>query len=159
VGDAADIRNAYNWNVTSIARAFGLHRNTVSARLRDSSIQPVSRKGNAPLYALADIGPALFSGRGVGGSTISPDEMDPQSRRAWYQSENERLKFETDQRHLIPDDEMAREQAVLMKAVANSMDSLPDVLERECGMTGAQLELVQTVIDSIRETMYIKAAE
>ena len=119
----------------------------------------MSRKGNAPLYALADIGPALFSGRDVGGSTISPDEMDPQSRRAWYQSENERLKFETDQRHLIPDDEMAREQAVLMKAVANSMDSLPDVLERECGMTGAQLELVQTVIDSIRETMYIEAAE
>jgi len=159
VGDTADIRNAYNWNVTSIARAFGMHRNTVSSRLKDAGVQPVSRQGNAPLYALGDAGPALFGGRDLGGSAASPDEMDPQSRKAWYQSENERLKFETDQRHLIPDDEMAREQAIIVKAVANSMDSLTDVLERECGMTGEQLEVVQGVVDAIRESMYIEAAE
>lgn len=159
MGDAADIRNAYNWNVTSIARAFDMHRNTVSARLKDAGIQPVAKRGNAPLYALGDVGPALFAGRDVGGSAIDPDQMDPQSRRAWFQSENERLKFESGQRHLVPDDQVAREYAQMVKAVANGLDSLPDELERECGLTPEALELVQMKIDAMRESIYAEAIE
>tara|TARA_B100002049_G_scaffold124251_1_gene91959 strand:- start:89 stop:568 length:480 start_codon:yes stop_codon:yes gene_type:complete len=159
VGDTADIRNAYNWNVSSIARAFNLHRNTVSARLKDAGVQPVGRERNAPLYALADAGPALFAGRDIGGASVDPDQMDPQSRRAWFQSENERLKFEQDQRHLVPDYEVAQEYSVLIKALANGLDSLPDELERDCGLSPEALESVQAKIDAMREIVYTEATE
>lgn len=159
MGETADIRNVYNWNASKIAKACGLHRNTVMNRLQEAGIQPVTKQGNAPLYALQDAMPAIFAGHFQSGSALDPDQLDPQSRKAWYQSENERLKFETDQRHLIPDVEMEREFAVLVKSVANSMDSLTDVLERECGMTGEQLEVVQNVVDAIRESLYTEASE
>ncbi|MBF4213468.1 DUF1441 family protein, partial [Pseudomonas donghuensis] len=35
-------------------------------------------------------------------------EMSPQDRKAWYQSENERLRFEEASRELLPVDEVAR---------------------------------------------------
>lgn len=159
MAETSDIRDAYNWNVSQIGRAFDMHRNTVSERLKDAGIEPVSRKGNAPLYALADVGPALFAGRDVGGSAISPDEMDPKSRKDWYQSENERLKFEREQRDLVPSHEMAREMSIVMKAIANGLDSLPDELERDCGLSPEALQLVISKADAMREAIYIEASE
>ena len=44
-------------------------------------------------------------------------EMSPQDRKAWYQSENERLKFEKHERELIPAYGVAREFSALAKAV------------------------------------------
>lgn len=159
MGDAADIRNAYNWNVSSIARAFNLHRNTVSGRVKEAGIQPVGRQGNAPLYALADVGPALFGMRDAGGSVIDPNELPPQDRLAWFRSETERQKFEEAEKHLVPDDEVAREMSMLVKAIANGLDTLPDVLERECGLTADVLDTVQAKIDALRESIYDAASE
>ncbi|MES1927528.1 DUF1441 family protein [Salinisphaera sp. T31B1] len=159
MGDTADIRNAYNWNASKLAKAFGLHRNTVMNRLNEADIRPVAKQGNAPLYALKDAGPALFAHHFATGNALDPDTLDPQSRKAWYQSENERLEFEKAQRHLVPDADVAAEQALLVKAIVNGLDSLPDVLERECGLNAEQLEAVVAEIDAMRDRVYIEASE
>ncbi|MFD2437251.1 DUF1441 family protein [Modicisalibacter luteus] len=75
-------------------------------------------------------------------------------RKAWYQSENERLKYEKEIRRLIPDDEFARELSTLAKTVAAGLDSLPDMLERDAGLSPEALERVQATIDTLREQMY-----
>ena len=158
MGEPTNIRDAYNWNLSKIAEAFGFSRDTVRKRLRDAGVDAVTRRGNQPLYSLEDVGPALYAGRDMGGTAISPDEMDPKSRKDWYQSENERLKFEKDQRHLVADHEMAREMSIALKAVANGLDSLPDELERECGLPADALELVIVKIDALRESVYTEAS-
>ena len=159
MGEVADLKNAYNWNTTKIGKAFGLHRDTVRRKLQDAGVEPVAKQANAPLYALEDVGPALFGSIVQSDPDIDPSRMHPKDRKDWYQSENERLKFEKDQRHLVPDDEVAREFAILVKAVANGLDSLPDELERECGLSPEALEMVQSKIDAMRETIYGEAAE
>ena len=154
----SDLRNAYCWSITKLAEAFNLDRRTIRRRLDDAGVQPRARNGDQKLYALEDAGPALFTSAFYN-SDHDPDTLDPQSRRAWYQSENERLKFEQDSRHLIPDHDVAREYSVLAKALANGLDSLPDELERECGLAPEVLERLIVKVDALRESIYTEASK
>ncbi|ENU1220430.1 DUF1441 family protein [Enterobacter hormaechei] len=86
-------------------------------------------------------------------------EMSPQDRKAWYQSENERLRFEEASRELLPVDEVAREYASLAKAVVMVLETLPDILERDCALTPTAVTRVQIIIDDLRDEMARKIQE
>lgn len=66
---------------------------------------------------------------------------------------NERLKFEKDEREFIPADEVAREFSALAKAVVQVLETLPDILERDCALTPSAVSRVQGVIDDLRDEM------
>ena len=85
--------------------------------------------------------------------------MPPTDRKAWFQSENDRLKFQEAEGRLVPDDEVAREMSSIIKAVINPLDGITDTLERKADLTPKQALVLQTEVDAIREQMYIKAAE
>lgn len=147
------IADAYNWNITRIADAFGMDRGTVRRRLRDAGVLPAGQKNGVSVYALREVGPALF-GEVVTGSGADPDEMHPKDRKDWYQSENERIKLEKEMRSLIPVEEVHREMSKLAKAVASSLDSLPDLLERDAGLPPDAIDIVESVTDALRDQMY-----
>lgn len=153
MGDVVDSKDAYNWSVSRIGQAFGMDRRTVTKRLQESGVLPAgSRRGNAT-YALSDVGPALFSEKGTATGGLDLDQF-PDARKAWYQSENERLKFEKEIKQLIPVSEFITELSKLAKAVAAGLDTLPDTLEREAGLDPDSIEIVQDAIDALREQLY-----
>ncbi|MCL0891273.1 DUF1441 family protein, partial [Escherichia coli] len=83
-------------NVSQLADLVGMNRNLVSRRLRELELVG----GNGENLKLYELGPALQA-------LLTPSmkengEMSPQDRKAWYQSENERLKFEAASRELLP---------------------------------------------------------
>lgn len=47
-------------NISQIAKMFDLSRPTVRARINKAQIKPVDKEGNAPVYDMARVGPALF---------------------------------------------------------------------------------------------------
>ena len=49
--------------------------------------------------------------------------------------------------------EVAQEMSFLAKAVVQSLDTLPDILERDCGLTPSQLTRVIQVIDDVKSQM------
>lgn len=153
MGEVLNSKDAYNWSVSKIGQAFGLDRRTVAKRLQESGVSPAGSKRGNPTYALADIGPALFGEKTPIAGGVNLDQF-PDARKAWYQSENERLKFEEKIKQLIPAHEFARELSMLAKTVAAGLDSLPDMLERDAGLSPASIERVQHVIDALREEMY-----
>jgi hypothetical protein len=162
VGEVTNIAEAYSWSITRISEAFELNRMTVRKRLKEMGISPAFQKGNSPHYRLSDVGPALFGSSDRFGDCAgyeSPDEMPPTERRAWFQSENERLKFQNEESTLVPDDEVAREMSNLIKAVINPLDGITDTLERKADLTPRQANALQTEIDAIRDQMHIKAME
>ncbi|ENA7307278.1 DUF1441 family protein, partial [Escherichia coli] len=61
--------------------------------------------------------------------------MEPKERKDWYQSENERIKLEKEQRKLIPVDEVVIVYSSMRKAVVQVLETIPDVLERDCALT------------------------
>lgn len=85
--------------------------------------------------------------------------MSPYDRKAWYQSENERLKFEKAERQLLPIDEVAREFATLVKTVSMVLETLSDILERDCALTPTEVSSVQAIIDDLRDEMARKVQD
>ena len=53
----------------------------------------------------------------------------------------------------MPAFEVAQEMSFLAKAVVQSLDTLPDILERDCGLTPSQLTRVIQVIDDVKSQM------
>ena len=140
-------------NVSQLAELVDMNRNLVARRLRELELVG----GNGENLKLYELGPALQE-------LLTPSmkengEMSPHDRKAWYQSENERLKFEEAERQLLPVDEVAREYAALAKAVVMVLETLPDILERDCALTPAAVSRVQSIIDDLRDEMARKVEE
>ncbi|WP_422101988.1 DUF1441 family protein [Vreelandella sp.] len=147
------LEEAYNWNITRLADAFGLHRDTVRKRLKEAGVVPAGSRNGANVYALKDAGPALFAETRVA-EGMDPTRMHPTDRKDWYQSENLRVKLEKEMRLLVPVEEAHREMSRLAKAVASGLDSLADMLERDAGLPPEAIELVEKTTDALREQMY-----
>lgn len=154
MADIARLDEAYNWNITKIGEAFGLHRDTVRKRLKEAGVLPVGIKSGTKVYSLKAVGPALFGEAFKADDNNDPDKMHPKDRKDWFQSENEKLKLEKDKRLLIPVNETHAEMSQLAKAVTNSLDSLSDMLERDVGLEPEAIERVEQVTDNLREQMY-----
>ncbi|HDZ6734287.1 TPA: DUF1441 family protein, partial [Mannheimia haemolytica] len=116
-------------NINQIAELTGLHRQTVSQRV--AGLNPaLGSNSKLKLYALRDL---ILTGLAEKMSA-DVDSLSPADRRAWFQSENERLKFEKEIGELIPASEVALEMSALAKTVVQALETLPDILERDCGL-------------------------
>ncbi|APX94294.1 terminase small subunit [Halomonas sp. 1513] len=155
MGEVIGREQAYHWSISRLAEAIGRDRRTVATLIKDAAIPPAgSRRGN-PIYRLADVVDALTADRrAITGDGLDINDLLPQDRKAWFQSENERVKLERELRSLVPDSEVQREMAALAKAVASGLDSLADMLERDAGLPPEAIEMVQLVTDALREQMY-----
>ncbi|WP_278366880.1 MULTISPECIES: DUF1441 family protein [Marinobacter] len=154
-GEVNSIADAYNWSISQLARAFGMDRKTIARRIEDAGISPAGKKGGYPTYALKDAAPAIYADQVYYDPDEDPSKYPPSDRKAWYQSENERVKLEVQLRQLIPADEVHLEMSKLAKAVTTTLDSLPDILERDCDLDPDRIERVQSSIDGLREKLYL----
>lgn len=146
----------YRLNVTQLAEAFNLHRDTIRKKLKAAKVKAAEVRGNAAYYEIAAASKAIIGNATTAESdSVNPDELDPLQRKAWFDSENARLKFETECGNLIPAHEVARAFAEFAKSISNPLDGLPDLLERKCALKPEQAELVQKQVDSIRENMFL----
>lgn len=139
----------FRLNINQIAMLTDLHRQTVSSRL--SNVKPVpGSNAKLKLYSLLDVLKELLT-RTTSDELMDVDKMLPPDRKAWFQSERERLKFQQETGELIPASEVAREFSSMAKAVVQVLETLPDILERDCAMTPAAVVRVQKVIDDLRD--------
>ena len=161
MSNVSGIGDAYHWSIFKIAEAFGLHRDTVKKRLLMANV-PVAGtvKGNS-VYALQHVGPAIFGGQSAtdSGSDHDPSRMEPKERKDWFQSENERIKLEKEQRKLIPVDEVVFVYSSMRKAVVQVLETIPDILERDCALNPQAVGVVQSSIDDLRHTLQEKSYE
>lgn len=160
MGEITRINEAFCWNLTRIAEAFGLSRDTVRKRIREAGVQPSGKRGNAPIYNLADVGPVLFQGDGYQAQTkYTPDELAPKDRKEWFQSENERLKFQREIGDLIPVGEYRDDLSQVLKQVVSFFESLPDRMERRRSFSAAQLEELERAADDFRTQLHRELLE
>ena len=86
------------WSVARLADEFGMDRRTASKRLKEAGVPPLTKRAGHDVHRLADAAPALVNpgaaAFGVEG-VVDPRDLPPMERRAYYQSENERLKVES----------------------------------------------------------------
>ena len=147
------------WNITQIARAFDLNRDTVRKRLVQAGVNAVKTQKGVPLYNLAEAGKAVFNTQESSQVGYTPDELPPKERKEYFQSENERLKYEKEIRLLVPVHDMAMEFSRVLKILIQALDSLPDILEERCGLSFEGQEEVIQITNELREKLYQKLIE
>ena len=95
-------------NISQLAALSGVHRQTAAARLQNLPVAG-GHESNLKLYRVVDIVSAFLALP----PPVAEGEMDAHERKAWYQSERERLKFEQETAQLIPASDVRREFAVV----------------------------------------------
>ncbi|MDP8051043.1 DUF1441 family protein [Pasteurella atlantica] len=135
-------------NINQIADLVGLHRQTVSQRV--AGLTPaIGSNSKKKLYKISDLIRIGLQEK----MTADVDSLSPVERRAFWQAENERLKFERETGELIPAHEVAFEMGAMAKAIIQTLETLPDVLERDEGLSPKALNRVQEVVDDLRDQM------
>lgn len=145
---------SFKLNINQLAGITGVHRQTVAARLKNVEPAPGSN-AKLKLFQITDILTELMA------PTVSGEleNMSPSDRLAHWKAENERIKFEQETGQLIPADEVAREFSLMAKAIVMVLETLPDVLERDCALSPAAVNRVQSVIDDLRDQMAQKVLD
>ncbi|MEJ1953707.1 DUF1441 family protein [Escherichia coli] len=131
-------------NINQLAALSGLHRQTVAARMADVPLAPGSNE-KKKLYLLTDLIISLLEKP----PTSEDEEMNPHDRKAWYQSERERLKFEQETAQLIPADDVRKEMAIWGEIVSEELAKLPNILARDAGLKPMAVNRVQSIIDDL----------
>ena len=147
----------FRLNITQLAAITDLHRQTVASKL--ANVQPAP--GSNPklkLYAITDILRELLTST-TPSELVDVDKMLPPDRKAWFQSERERLKFQQETGELIPASEVTREFSSMAKAMVQVLETLPDILERDCAMTPSAVVRGQQVIDDLRDQIALKVEQ
>jgi hypothetical protein len=142
-------------SLSAYARAFGTDRDTLRRRLLEAGIEPYAERGGHKIYKLREVYLAWTSANG----TINPENLSPFNRRAWYQAELDRLRLEQTRGEVIPRLEVEQEIAGVLKIAAETFDTLPDLVERDCGATPQQVARIETVCDRAREEMHRRLTE
>lgn len=138
----------FRLNINQLAAMTDLHRQTVASRLSNVPLAPGSNQ-KLKLYSVLDILTTLLV-RADDPEQTDVNKLLPPDRKAWFQSERERLKFEQETAQLIPSSDVDRQFSAMAKAVVQVLETLPDILERDCGLQPAAVARVQTVIDDRR---------
>jgi hypothetical protein len=139
-------------SLRQIAEETGLDRDTVQRRIAAANAVPSGKRGGHPVYRLRDVLKAVMLKDDDG--QIDPDKLEPYQRQAHYKAELDRLKLDQETRELIPRIEVEQEQARILRVVAQTLDTLPDLVERDCGATAIQVQRIERAVDECREALF-----
>src|SRR5688572_23463577 len=114
----------------------GISRDVMRRILSERGVQPAGKRGGHPVYRARDVIGALMSN---GADQDDPDKLKPWERKAHYQAEHEKLRLQVERGELVPALEVERGHGQIFAIATQAFDTLPDVLERDVGLTPLQL--------------------
>ena len=141
------------FSVTQLSQLTRKARETIARRIRE--IKPAGARRGYPVYSLADVGPAIFCD-GHSADERGPDDYSPQERKVYYEAEIKRLRYEEECGQLIRADDVRQDVAKVFKSLAQTLDSLNDVLERDAGLSPEQAAVIEQLLDREREKLYVR---
>jgi phage terminase Nu1 subunit (DNA packaging protein) len=144
-------------NKAGVAVFFGVSPQSVDAWIR-RGLPALERgtQGKPWRFDLLEVARWRFSPSAGTATEGDPDpaNMAPRERLDHFRALREQAKHEVEMRQLIPAAEFESGIANVIKPIATGLESLPDLLERDVGLTGAQVEKAIATCDALRESLY-----
>lgn len=157
MAEVRDLSDAFSWPLSRLADCFGMHRQTLTKRVREAGLRPSGTHRGNPIYSIQEVAEALYS-PGVADSQ-DPDSMNPQDRKAWYDSEKTKRSLEEKDRLLIPCEQVEEVIATGISALAQGLRSLPDTVERRTGCSPEVIAAIERVVDAEMDSLADKISE
>ncbi len=142
-------------NISQLAALSGVHRQTCCGKAAKSTRCRGACQSNLKLYRVVDIVSAFLALP----PPVAEGEMDAHERKAWYQSERERLKFEQETAQLIPASDVRRELPSGQKRSCRCLRHYRIFLNVICGLQPAAVSRVQSIIDDLRDQIALRVTE
>ena len=141
-------------SVTAMAREFGCTRETVLKRLSAFNVRPDGDRPGHQVYRLREAARAiLLVGTDEEGNQ-DPEKMSPKDRLDHYKAGREKLKLAEESRRLVPVEEARAELAQVVKSTVRLLDTLPDILDRDCHIGHQAIVRVEAALDAVRTELY-----
>ena len=138
-------------SVMQLSEETGRTRETITKKITIAGLAPEGRIRGYDVYRVRDVLPLLFTTSEDG--TIDPDKLEPNTRLAYYRGETEKLALAAKAKSLIPAAEVEAETARWAKLVAQHLETVPDMLERDCGLKPDQIAVVEKHLDALRTSL------
>lgn len=150
---ARQVPESRRGNKNTLCEFFGVNLSTVDAWIRkDIPAIQRGRKGAPWVFDLRAVAEWYFSspaGETEDGET-DPERMDPRDRKDWYDGEAKRRAIAKEAAELMTIEDYMEGQSMLLKEIAASLETLPDLLERRCNLKPDAIMLVREVLDGHR---------
>ncbi len=143
-------------NKAEVAEWFGVSIPTVEQWVRSGC--PVIQRGSRGVsweIDLLEVAKWRYGAReAADDGGFDPDQASPKDRKDWFDSEFRRRQLQERDRELIPAGEVEAGLAALIQQTVRTLDTLGDVLERDCGISGQVVERIHKATDAAREELY-----
>lgn len=161
------IARGFAVSISMLANEFNVTRETVAKRINRAGLEPHGEAKGHPTYRLRDAVKAILGlsveqkefATGGDGKDCDPRDLPPNERLAWMRSETEFLKVSAARRELIPAAVFEAELSKAFKLVAQTLDTLMDRLERDCGLSPEAIERGQVVIETVRAELFASVTD
>jgi hypothetical protein len=145
-----DITGGLRLSLSVLAREMGISRDKLRDLLHRAKVQPAGDRSGHPVFHLRD----AFRLLSVPSEAVDPVTLPAFERAAYWRAENERMRAMEASRELIPRVEVEQESARFTKIVIQALETMPDVLERDCGLAPPVVARVEERIDQLRRDLY-----
>lgn len=154
--DNPDVGFAVPW----IAKAFGTTAYKVRSAL--AGVQPIGKGGKAALYSLPDAAKVLVAKEMDWREALKkmkPADLPANLRREFWTAKKAEQDYRRDNGELWETDAVLEMMSDCFDVFGNGVRLLPDLLEREAGLSPAQRELVERTVDGMMEQWHEKLTE
>lgn len=131
----------------TLAQEFSLSRDVLRRLLAEAGVTPSGKRSGHPVYRLRDVLQAVQRGQ-------QTEQMSPYARHALAKALLAEDEIRLRRGELLERHDVEQEQARILRLVALNRDTLPDILERDAGLSAAQVAIVERVLDREREELY-----
>ena len=145
-------------NKAQCAEFFGVSPYTVESWIRGG--MPVIDRGSRGVSAEIDLLAAAewkFSKRFL--DQADPEQMVPQDRRAWYESEVKRRDLQNSDRKLIPSHDLERTVSTALAMIESTIRAIPGDLEHKAGIPSEASQAVEKELNQALDTLKARLAE
>lgn len=130
-----------------LAAEFGMSRDVLRRVLSEAAVSPAAKKGGHPVYRLRDVYRAIQRQSDV-------EQLTPHARLALAKAVLAEDEIRVRRGELLERFEVEQEQARILRCVALFADTLPDVVERDVGLSAGQITRIERALDQMRESLH-----
>lgn len=146
------------FSISCIARESGKDRRTITRMLDDAGCLPAGTRNATPVYRLRDV-LAIFNARSTDVERSAQEKLAlAKAAESEVDREIKLLRLGRDRATLLDVSDVRLQFSALVKPVAQFLDTLPDVLERDCELEPRTVIRLQEVIDRERTALAEKVA-